>query len=296
MNRSFCALISETSFVGITISVVLWCLGATASGFTTAASAFQAAGDFNGVTTFSFDSATDGSPVSSSGTETYDFGTAPNDDENSVVFSGSSSAQALPQTLRAQASGTVVNIDFDSDYDADNQIGIPDNFVSFAQAEFTETLQYGGTATNYNSRYILQFTGTLTGDAFAFISLRHGSNPEQTWFFDQPGTYNVPLNSTTFVHGNSPQEFRLFLSTGFDIFSDSFPPSSTISGSANFGNTLQVTGIDLRDNVGNLLTADSVTGSSGSTFNIVPVPEPGTPLLLLTVGAAFLAKRRRKSC
>ncbi|MEM0895760.1 MAG: PEP-CTERM sorting domain-containing protein [Verrucomicrobiota bacterium] len=293
MNRSSC---SHHLKVGVLASGLFVFLGATASGFTTAASAFQGVGDSGGnVTTFSADFSSNGSLVSSSGSETYDFGTFPNDDENSVVFSGTSSAQALPQRLRAQASGSVSNIDFDSDYDADNMIGIPDNFVSFAQAEFTETLAYGGTATNYNSRYILQFTGTLTGDAFAFISLRHGSNPEQTWFFNQPGTYNVPLTSETFVHGSSPQEFRLFLSTGFDIFSDSFAPTSTVSGSANFGNTLEVTGIDLRDDFGTLLTGDSVTGSSGSTFNIIQVPEPAAPLLLLLVGFAFLAKRGRVS-
>lgn len=68
----------------------------------------------------------------------------------------------------------------------------------------------------------------------------------------------------------------------------------TVFGEADFGNTLEVIGVDLRDNNGNLLTGDSITGDSGNSYAITLVPEPSS-VLLFGFGSLSLAFRRLRS-
>ncbi|MEM1223987.1 MAG: PEP-CTERM sorting domain-containing protein [Verrucomicrobiota bacterium] len=203
---------------------------------------------------------------------------------------GMASASAFSKRLRAQASGAL-------NFEDGSEIGsfvdpTPDFYSARGTASFTETLSYGGTATNYSSKYILNFTGTIIGDASVAIALTHAGNPVQFWSFSSPGTYNETLISEAFVHGQSPQDFSLTLESQIDLSTDDSLYPIPNSGNADFGNTLEVVGIELRDNdTGILLTGDSVMGESGSTYAITQIPEPSSALLL-GLGCACLAFRR----
>jgi hypothetical protein len=207
--------------------------------------------------------------------------------DESYQFNANASASSVFKRLRAQGGGFVDSVSDGEGFFVDST---PEFYYSSGTASYRETLQYGGTATNYNSKYILKFTGRITGNAFAVITLQHAMNSAQTWIFDTPGSYDLTLVSNAFVHGFSPQAFSLTLQSSVNLNPENNSPDS---GNADFGNTLEVIGIDLRDNdTGTLLTSDSVTGSSGSSYKIMAVPEPSSFLLLAGVAGVALAVNR----
>ena len=210
-------------------------------------------------------------------------------------FTATSSATASSQSLKAQAVGALnavnTGVGFDVFTNSPDGLGNPDTYVSSAKAAYSETLTYGGTAVHYNSRYILNFTGTIEGyNNYAVITLQHANNAVQQWVFSEPGDYNETLVSNAFVHGQFPQDFSLSIQSTVNLNTLDGAPQS---GEVDLGHTLNVVGIDLRDNTGALLTGDSVTGESGSVYNIVAVPEPSSGLLFL-LGASSLALRRSR--
>ncbi|MDP0490692.1 MAG: PEP-CTERM sorting domain-containing protein [Verrucomicrobiota bacterium JB023] len=203
-------------------------------------------------------------------------------------FSGSANAYAAYQRLGTYASGTVGETYFPLEEETDRS----DWFVTWGEASFSEVLSYGGEFTGYQSKYYLQFTGTLTGsDAFTFIELTHGDR-SQTWSFFGEGTYNIPITSETFVHGSFEQTFSLRMFSSFQLYAGDYEDGSSISGTADFGNTLEVIGVDLRDDTGALRTDITITGDSGSNYDVVAIPEPSGSLLLALGSLALLARRR----
>ncbi len=214
-----------------------------------------------------------------------------------LLFSGTGSASAAIQRLQTSASGTLTNSFYDSEFvDDPRQGNIPYDYVTQSIASFTETLQYGGTATAYTSRYILRLTGTISGDgSYTTISLTHATAPSQFFYFDTPGNYDLTLTSESFVHGLGPQEFSLEILSAVRFSTDFYPDGSNLSGESNFGNTLELIGIDIRDENGVLAPEGTVTSGSGATYNIVPVPEPSS-LALAGLFAIGLTLRRKRGC
>ncbi len=203
-------------------------------------------------------------------------------------FYGNASASAAIKKLRAQGGGSVDGNLIDEGFYVEEA---PDFYTADGIASFSETLAYGGTAVNYNSRYILGFSGTITGNAFVVITLKHANNPSDMWIFDTPGIYNEVLVSDAYVHGGSPQLFSLTLQSSVNLNPDNIVPDS---GNADFGSTLEVLGIDLRDNdTGELLTAETVSGESGSRYEVIPVPEPAA-FFLFGLGGLFGCLRRSR--
>lgn len=215
---------------------------------------------------------------------------------NELSFSGSGSAFANYSTLRTASSGTLLNSFFDSTYDPNsNPDGIPQTYFTQSRAEFTQTLQYGGTATNYTSRYLLRLGGTIqgTGRAAVIVELTHAMETPQSWFYEANGSYDLAINSEAYIHGGSPQDFRLSISTLYSFGTAFLDDGSNYSGAANFGNTLEVLGIDLRDENGVLQDQGTITSDSGEMFAIIAVPEPSSFGLLLVAGVVWAARRRR---
>lgn len=266
-----------------TLAASLIAFGSLVGGVNGATSLFSDAayGFFNNEDDFVSDidsNASNGGSVSISGAGYDDF----------YQFNGNASASADFTILRAQGGGNLDDVGDGNGFFVDST---PDFYHATGFARYSETLSYGGTATNYNSKYILNFTGIITGDAFAVVTLEHANQPVQQWFFDQPGTYNETLISNAFIHGLSPQDFTLSLQSSVNLDTTGIIP---VSGNADFGNTLEVIGVELRDNdTGELLTGDSVTGESGSTYAITQIPEPSS-LLLFGLSGLGLALRRSR--
>lgn len=246
-----------------------------------------------------FDS--NGAPVSASVQNRAFTGLNSEYNSQTMFYSGSASAYSNFGRLGASASGSVTNNFYNSDnvkyYDYDiseiNPDGVPNNFIVNGQASFTDTLQYGGTAIAYTSRYILNLTGSVSGgEAFVYIAISHGSSGQsESFFYSATGNYNIPINSTAFVGGPN-QTFSIRMLTSFQADASYYSDGSNFSGSAAFGNTLELVGVDVRDENGILLSATQITGESGTTYAITAVPEP-TSLALLGLGGLCVLRRRR---
>lgn len=250
------------------------------------------------VEVFDGDFSSTGAPVAFSGSASF------GDPDVTGVFeiSGSASASATAGILRARATTTVVE---NSVYDAsipylteiccdsnNDDFGIPSTAGFSAFASYVDRLQYGGLATNYKSRYIFRVSGNVTGtDGFAVVSIQHGDSTVQTIVFDQPGSFNQVMTSEAFVHGGAPQFFSLGLQASVDPFQEfAFDGDS---GSVQFGNTVELLGVELRDaDTDELLLGEVITADSGATSIYTvrqSIPEPGALLLSALAGLVALA-------
>lgn len=207
-----------------------------------------------------------GAPVSYSGGMLF------GDESEGGTFgiSGSASASASFGRLRAAAQTSVTDNTTSGDEPpfllpdfGENEFGIPTTAGFSATAVFRDRLQYGGTATSYESTYFLRMTGTIAGEGgFAAVTIEHGDNPSQRFIFDDPGTYNETIVSRKFTHVNSPQFIRVQLQATADFFPDF--SSEGDSASVAFGNTLELVGVELRDaDTGQLLVDETITTESG---------------------------------
>lgn len=227
-------------------------------------------------------------------------------------FRGEASASVSSfDSLKAKSSGMLDNAFYDPNYtystSTGDSNGVPTSYVVDAQAEIDQVLSWGGAATNYTSTYIMLLTGTVTGTGSSsiLVTLQHAGETEQTFrYFDLDGSYSIPIRSSAYVHGASPQNFRIKIETVyfFDMqalaANPNFEPGSDYGGSADFGNTLVFQGIDSRDNsTGELLSQGTITTDAGGAINIIAVPEPSSVVLALLAlgGVGFAARRNRKS-
>ena len=210
-------------------------------------------------------------------------------------YSGQASATASYNSLRSAASGALTNSFYDSAYNYAESTGVPQTYASQGTAEFTQTLLHGGTAVNYTSTYALHLTGTISGNARAAvsISLTHASNTPETWFYDAVGNYDLMIYSQAYIHGAFAQDFSLSLNTLYSFGTTSLADGGDYNGAAAFGNTLEVVGIDIRDDSGRLIRQGTIASDSGQSFNIISVPEPSTSLLAF-LGVGFFLRRSRK--
>lgn len=255
---------------------------------------FIGAGSFNGVDGFDFGQSTTGAPVGLAASQDYFF----DDGENfeTTTFSGQATASAQFGRLRTSASGSITNgqVPIES-YEVG---GYPEVFLVDSIAQSTETLQYGGTAVNYTSTYVFRLTGFNGGeDSFGVLRVKQADDFEEQFLFFDRGPINEIIRTSAFVHGATPQEVTITLNSQYQPLSDFFTPGDNYSGSADFGSTLELIGIDLRDDNGVLLPQDTITSSSGVVIPIVDaatIPEPSSLLLVFTgLVATTVASRRR---
>lgn len=114
------------------------------------------------------------------------------------------------------------------------------------------------------------------------------------------GYYGDPLNTyqTTatfsFIYGQ-PIYLDTFLQTYISIDNQAERVNGTIDASIDLGNTAYWGGIrNMRDANGRLVSNAAYSSSSGFDYRLNVVPEPGT-VGVLSLGAAFLFRRRRRA-
>ena len=221
-------------------------------------------------------------------------------EEGELDFNATASASTSYQQLRAGVTGSVFGDSYNSDQDAKyfdqatretNPDGKPDYFDVDAESTFTETLQYGGSAQGYTSRYFLNLTGSVSGiGAFVLVEVDHATSGRSFDYISfETGDYNIPIVTESFV-GAANQEFTIRLFTSYQV--ETFDGGSAeLDGSSSFGNTLEFLGVEVREeSTGRLLRPDEITSESGTTYAVVP--EPGTAAMAL-IGLTLLTRRRR---
>lgn len=213
-----------------------------------------------------------------------------------MTFSAQASASASYLGLRTYASGELTDTYFEPYFpeEGDPQ-GVENFFNAYSYASFTDTLSYGGTAVNYNSRYLLNLSGSIFGEeAFNIVTIQHANDPVQRWSFFNPGNYDVQLVSDAYVHGAFAQEIRVTLQSYFQVYTGYHEDGSIIMGTADFDNTLVLGGVELRDENGVLLPDGTITSASGTNYGIIAIPEPSTGLLAFASSVLLMAGWRRR--
>lgn len=209
-------------------------------------------------------------------------------------FSATARSSAAFQSLGTYAGGSLENSFFEPYFPENGPEGVENFFNAFASASWTDTLSYGGTAVGYNSRYLLNLSGSLFGeDAFNIVTIQHANEPVQRWSFFNEGDYDIQLVSNAFVHGAFAQEFTVTLQSYFQVYTGYLADGSSSIGIADFENTLVLGGIELRDDNGILQPNGTITSASGTNYDIIAIPEPSAGLLTLSCSALLLARRRR---
>ncbi len=222
-------------------------------------------------------------------------------DEGDLSFFGTATAATSYQRLRAGVTGNVSGASYDSQrdtkyFDQDTREvdfnGKPDYFGVDAESQFTETLQYGGLAVGYTSRYYLNLSGSVGGiGAFVYVEVNHATSGRAfTYFGFETGDYDIPIETESFV-GAANQQFTIRMLTSFQV--DTFDGGTAdLSGNASFGSTLEFLGVEVREqDTGRLLAVNEISSDSGTTYAVVP--EPATALLTLA-GVPLLARRARR--
>lgn len=278
-------------------------VSASTSAATTSSQVFIGQGDGSFVDTQPLlQSQVAGQPVEATNTITHQTPNGP------LVWNAAVSATSNYQSLKSSTSASISNTYFDPNYTFQSngtQSGVPTHYDTYSRARFTETLQYGGTATNYTSTYLLNLSGRIVRDGLpdtdddgffrgpqVTVRLIHANEPAQVWSIREEGDFNLPLVSHAYVHGAAPQTFFLEIITNTAWRMESLSNGSTVSGAAEFGNTLTLTGVDLRDaTTGAFLANETITTDAGGTIPVVMVPEPAT-LGLAAAGAMIILRRR----
>lgn len=222
-----------------------------------------------------------------------------NGQSKTMTFIGSASAVGNYGILRTTGVGTLSNTFFNSSnapfYDADNdevnQNGIPDTFLAGGSAGYSDVLQYGGTAQGYKSRYTFSIHGNVSGThARTFLNVSIAGNNES---FEVLGTGEVFQTFTTNAYfiGTSGLTMNVSLTSRFEVTTNGLAEGITVTGKSLFDQTVSLSGIEVTDQSGNVVTNYTLNSASGTTY----VPEPAAASLIIAGSIAFLAMRRRSS-
>lgn len=240
-----------------------------------------------------------GSPLNASFSQSYT-GLDDSGEERTMNISGQSFAQATYGSLRTSGSGTLSNSFYSESNDPYynttddiyNVFGTPDIFNVYAQASWSDEILAGSTATNYWSTWIFRVTGNTSGqNAFSYFTGKVGNNAAENFYYGTPGPTNEVVRISKFIQGGIEENVRFDVFSTFQPQTQFYSTGANISGASSFGNTITLTGIELRENPnGPILTNVSMTGASGTVYNVVP--EPAT-MGALALGLLGVLRRKR---
>lgn len=218
-----------------------------------------------------------------------------------MEFSGAAMAQGGYGAMHTYASGSLLNSFYNENNtpfhnsqtgETDWENGVPDVISLEAYAGWTDQLQVGGTANNYYSTWIFNVNGINTGEeAFAFIRIRIGNNPSDSFYYFNPGSVNEQIRLSQYIVGGTPEDIEFELYSIFQPSTQYFDDGETITGASDFGHTVTLEGIEFRDAPGgNLITGLELESASGYQYEVVPEP---ASLAALGLGALALLRKRR---
>lgn len=255
-----------------------------------------------------------GQAVMAAGSQTF---TGNDSQGNSQVMtlSGTAKAQAEYGVLHAYATGQVLNPYYNAANPAyypggtqPNRAGSPQYLEVFGQTLFSDTLTLNPTIDPVvGLRYIFHLDGNVVDDGHDYAYLSFSAGQYSTTFFTSPGVtggdwatpeWNVTPGSPILMSGNFGAVFLVNADVSFT------PEGQTVSGTADFYNTLSLSSIQLLDANGNQVNGATYLTASGTHYNVLgatygpaAVPEPGSIALLVGLGisgATLFLKRRRK--
>ena len=174
------------------------------------------------------------------------------------------------------------------------------SFTGMDGAGNTQTMTFNGTATSsavYGQLHS-DASGTVTIPYYnannpAFIVSSIGNNPAELFYTDQTGNLSMDWATMDYaINGNSPQTITIQFDSSFSMSTQNYPDGSTVSGEANFSDTLTLAGIEIVDANGNPVSGVTVTSASGTSYDVVPEPTAVTCLLLAAAVLLIVVRRR----
>jgi hypothetical protein len=239
-----------------------------------------------------------GVPVSAYGSAAFS-GIDRNGDDTTMTFTGASSASSGYGRMHTYASGSVLGSYYNTAngeyYNTPtgyvNEEGTPDQFIAYGQAAYSDAFTYTNTSAAVTVNFLYQISGAFLGDAgyhsvyvefngqsdYTVLRPDDGSFINRTWA-TQP--FNILLNV--------PNHHRATTLSQFDFCPEYHQDRQDYSGTVDFGSTVTLVGMELRDSDGKLVTGWSLNAASGTTY---PIPEPSAAALA-AIGAVALAGRR----
>ena len=149
--------------------------------------------------------------------------------------------------------------------------GVPDTLDTYANASFTEILQWGGTATSYLAYYQFRIHGMVTGDAPGYAAILVETEGQQEFWslpVSGPGTYEVIWRSRGFPAGRGyPQTIKVTFFSAINPMMEYLPDGINANGTYDFGATISLEAIGVETETGGPVLDDwSVTADSGTTY------------------------------
>ena len=257
----------------------------------------------NSIDALSSNGTSDGSYSSTQFSQSFT-GLDRNGNTQTTNYTGFANGSATYGQLHLDTGATVANtyynasnpIYYDGNTGAVNPAGSPDNYVTGAFINFSDTLQYGGALqAGYQSRYIFRVDGSNNGyGAGEYLNVSIAGNNQESFGNSNAGnvadtyaTMDYPINGTT------PQTVNVTFAGYFELFTQNVADGSNITGEANFSDTATLAGIEIVDANGNPVSGVTITSDSGTVYQEV-VPEPSTWAAVLA-GAGLLTLVLRRS-
>jgi hypothetical protein len=219
--------------------------------------------------------------------------------EQTMTFEGDGFAQGNYSIAKVGFWGTLFNPFYNPDnpwrfrsdtFEFDPN-GVPDLINGEAKAGWVDTLQFGGTATNYKASYVFYIDGSNTDRAFSFLQTTIAGVSEQ-FFFDWDGYDAAVIRTQAVPITNNLQVADITLGAWVQPITKYMTEGQTYEMFSDFTSTLTLAGLEVFDENNNLVTNVTITGASGTTYQAVP--EPGT-MAALGLGLAALLKRSRRT-
>jgi len=243
---------------------------------------------------------TDGSPLDFSSQLSYS-GVDRQGNDATMTFNGTGFVQGDYGIIKTRYNGTLFNSFYNEDnpflYNSLNQeydsSGVPDVMNGVASAGWIDRVLYGGTATGYFASYVLRITGSNENyKSFSLLDINVGGTGNQRFAFYDSGDVDQIFRTTPVFIGQDGLRTTVDMISIFQPNMRELEDGATFSGDSNFANTVQLVGIELKDEFGNLVTDVDLYGLSGTQYQAVP--EPGALLLLSGLGALFGFSRKGK--
>lgn len=216
-------------------------------------------------------------------------------------FSGTATTSSEFGRLHSYTTGTLTNsyynasnVAYQNPDGSVNPAGSPDSLVSLGFSGFTDTLQFGGALqAGYKARYIFHFDGTNSGIGYlSDLAVKIGNDDTEAFFDADPGYHAATWATIDHeIDGTNPQDIYVQFSNQvvFDTFHLS--DGGNYAGTCDFSSTVTLSGIEVVDASGNLVTGWTVTSGSGTIYPQA-VPEPAS-LLALGLGGLVVLRRRK---